>query len=89
MGAPLFKKATLCLENGNEVSIHAPENSDKNIYMDAMKVNGREYTRNYLTHGDLMEGASIEIKMSAVPNMQRGTEKNDLPYSYTNSEIKK
>ena len=89
MGAPLFKKATLCLENGNEVSIHAPENSDKNIYMDAMKVNGREYTRNYLTHGDLMEGASIEIKMSAVPNVQRGTEKNDLPYSYTNSEIKK
>ena len=83
LGAPLFKKATIHLENGNDVVITAPENSDKNIYVDAMKVNGQNYTKNYFTHGDLMNGAKVDVKMSATPNTQRGTQEEDLPYSFT------
>ena len=83
LGAPLFKKATIHLENGNDIVINAPENSAENIYIDAMKVNGKEYTKNYYTHDDLMKGAKIDVKMSATPNMQRGTSKEDLPYSLT------
>ena len=83
LGAPLFKKATVQLENGKKMVIEAPQNSDKNIYIDTMKVNGREYTRNYLTHSDLMGGVNIEVKMSATPNTQRGVQEEDLPYSFT------
>ena len=83
LGAPLFKKATIHLENGNDVVITAPENSDKNIYIDALKLNGKDYTKNYYTHGDLMNGAKIDVKMSATPNTQRGTKEEDLPYSFT------
>ena len=83
LGAPLFKKATIHLENGNDVVINAPENSDKNIYIDALKLNGQNYTKNYYTHGDLMNGAKIDVKMSATPNTQRGTAEEDLPYSFT------
>ena len=83
LGAPLFKQAVIHLENGKDVVINAPENSDKNIYMDAMKLNGKNYTKNYVTHGDLMNGAKIDVKMSATPNTQRGTQEEDLPYSFT------
>ena len=48
-----------------------------------MKLNGQNYTKNYYTHGDLMDGAKIDVKMSATPNTQRGTAEEDLPYSFT------
>ena len=83
LGAPLFKKATVHLENGNDIVINAPENSNENIYIDNMKLNGKEYTKNYFTHGDLMNGAKVDVKMSAAPNMQRGTAEEDMPYSFT------
>ena len=71
------------MENGKDVVINAPDNSDKNIYLDVMKLNGQEYTKNYLTHGDLMSGVNIDMKMSDEPNTQRGTLEEDLPYSFT------
>ena len=83
LGAPLFKKATLHLENGKEVVISAPENSGANIYIEEMKVDGKAYTRNYLVHGELMDGAEIDVKMSAEPNKLRGIMKEDVPYSFT------
>ena len=83
LGAPLFKKATLHLENGKEVVISAPENSGANIYIEEMKVDGKAYTRNYLVHGELMDGAKIDVKMSAEPNKLRGIMKEDVPYSFT------
>ena len=83
LGAPLFKKATIHLENGNDVVITAPENSKENIYVDALKVNGKNYTKNYFTHDDLMNGAKVDVKMSATPNTQRGTAEEDMPYSFT------
>ena len=86
LGAPLFKKATIYLENGKDIVISAPENSDKNIYIDAMRVNGRDYTRNYLLHSELVNGSEVEIKMSDVPNMQRGTFEEDFPYSFTQEQ---
>ncbi|MBP3679909.1 MAG: glycoside hydrolase family 92 protein, partial [Bacteroidaceae bacterium] len=83
MGAPLFKKATVHLENGKDVVINAPENSDKNIYIDQMSVNGANYTKNYLSHSELMKGAVIDVKMSATPNKQRGINEADMPYSFS------
>ena len=83
MGAPLFKKATIHLENGKDIVINAPENSDKNIYIDQMSVNGANYTKNFLSHKELMKGSVIDIKMSATPNKQRGVNEADMPYSFS------
>lgn len=83
MGAPLFKKATIHLENGKDVTIDAPANSDKNIYIKDMKVNGETYTHNYLTHEALMNGANISIEMDSKPNTSRGIADEDVPYSFS------
>ena len=44
-----------------------------------MKVNGKTYTRNFLTHEQLLGGAKIQYQMSDTPNKQRGTQDSDRP----------
>ena len=86
MGAPLFKKATIHLENGEDFVIEAPENSAKNFYIDAAKLNGKNFTRNYLTHGEIMSGGKLNVTMSAEPNTSRATSAEDRPYSFSKDE---
>ncbi|WP_266202388.1 GH92 family glycosyl hydrolase [Pontibacter kalidii] len=81
LGAPLFRKATLKLENGKEVVINAPQNSDENRYIQSMRLNGKAYDKNWLSHSELMKGASIEADMAATPNKERGTKEDAFPYS--------
>lgn len=84
LGSPLFKNVTLNLENGKKVVIKANNNGEANRYISSMKVNGKNYTKNYLTHGDLMRGMNILYNMSATPNKSRGTQDSDVPYSFSN-----
>ena len=86
LGAPLFKKATIHFENGKELVINAPANSDKNIYIESMRLNGQEYTKNYLDHNEMMKGGVIDITMGDQPNMTRGTKAEDMPYSFSVNE---
>ena len=89
MGAPLFKKATLHFENGKTITINAPENSKDNFYIEAMKVNGQTYTKNYVTHSTLQNGGEIDITMGSTPNKTRGIAPEDAPYSFSNEQQKK
>ena len=84
LGTPYFNKVTLHLENGNTMTIKAEGNSRSNRYIDSMTLNGKPYTKNYLTHADIMKGGSIVCAMSAEPNRSRGTQEADFPYSFTN-----
>lgn len=88
-GAPLFRKATIHLENGKDVVINAPENSASNFYIQDLKVNGQEYTKNYFSHDTLMNGATIDIQMGSEPNQLRGIGADDAPYSLTKELEKK
>jgi predicted alpha-1,2-mannosidase len=81
LGAPLFKKLTLTLENGKQVVINAPTNSAQNRYVQTFNVNGKQYTPNWLSHKALMQGAVINVGMGATPNKARGTQDKDFPFS--------
>jgi len=84
IGAPMFKKVTLSLENGKQIVINAPENSAENRYIEAARFNGTPYTKNWLSHTELLKGAVLDFTMSATPNKQRGTQTQDFPYSFSN-----
>ncbi|MBP6065408.1 MAG: GH92 family glycosyl hydrolase [Bacteroides sp.] len=88
LGAPLFKKATLHFENGNSLVIDAPANSSENIYIDSMTFDGKTYSKNYLKHEKLLKGGVIRFDMSAKPNLNRGTQAADYPYSFSNEKKK-
>ncbi|MBQ5940686.1 GH92 family glycosyl hydrolase [Massilia sp. AB1] len=78
VGTPLFKKATVKLENGRSFTVSAKGDGR---YVDALRVNGRAVERNWLGHEELMGGAKLDFSMSAKPNMKRGTREQDAPYS--------
>ncbi len=83
LGAPLFKKTTVQLENGKQVVIEAAKNTDANKYVQQLKWNNVLYTKNYINHFDLLKGAILNFSMNNIPNRQRGNNKITYPYSYS------
>ncbi|QDA60121.1 GH92 family glycosyl hydrolase [Hymenobacter jejuensis] len=86
LGAPLFKKATLRLENGKEVVLNAPANSEANRYIRSVIVNGQSYAHNWLSNNELQKGATVDFDMAATPNTSRGTKAEDAPYSFSKAK---
>ena len=84
IGSPLFKSVTLNLENGKKISINSDNNSKTNRYVKSVKLNGKDYSKNYFKHADLMNGAKIKFEMISTPNEKRGIQKSDFPYSFSN-----
>lgn len=83
LGSPLFEKVTLKLENGKEFVIEAKNNNTENVYIQSASFNGKEYTKTFLTHDDIMKGGSIKYVMDSKPNKERGTKNEDLGFSIT------
>ena len=83
IGTPLFKKMKVSLPGGKVISLEAPENSKDNFYIGGIKLNGKNWTRNYFKHSDLTNGAKIVYSMSAEPVTTRGTATEDKPYSFS------
>ncbi|PZP51758.1 MAG: alpha-mannosidase [Pseudopedobacter saltans] len=83
VGTPLFKKATIHLENGKTLVIDAPKSSDENIYVQSLLQNGKTSTKNWLNHFDLMKGGTLQFDLGSQPNKARGINKSDFPYSFS------
>ncbi|WP_321290113.1 GH92 family glycosyl hydrolase [uncultured Sunxiuqinia sp.] len=83
IGAPLFKKITIQLENGKTIMIEAPKNSVENRYVQSIKMNGKSYSKNYFNYDELQKGALINFEMNDQPNKARGTKDSDFPYSFS------
>jgi putative alpha-1,2-mannosidase len=83
IGAPLFKKVTMKLENGETVEIQAPKNSPENRYVQRIDLNKQEYGKNYFRFEDLQKGAEIRFDLGSQPNKNRGTKEADFPYSFS------
>jgi predicted alpha-1,2-mannosidase len=86
LGAPLFKKVTVTLENGKQLVINAPANSEKNIYVQSLLVNGVNHDKTWLDHAQLMKGGTLHFNMSATPNKTRGVSASAYPYSFSKDE---
>jgi predicted alpha-1,2-mannosidase len=82
IGSPLFKKATVHLENGHTIVINAPANSAKNVYVQSLQLNGADYTKTYLTHAQLVAGATLDFVMGPTASSW-GTGATDVPPSIT------
>jgi predicted alpha-1,2-mannosidase len=83
IGAPLFKKTTLQLENSKTLTINAEANNADNRYVNKIMMNGKVYTKTWLGHKALQEGGVIDFTMVATPDKKRGTGDDDVPYSFS------
>lgn len=80
-GSPSFGKATINLPNGKSFTVEALGNSPKNVYIKSAKLNGRAYTKAYITYDDIMRGGKLTFVMSSKPNKGFGAAKKDRPVS--------
>jgi len=84
IGSPLFDTVKVKLENGKQIVIKSNNNKAENRYVQSIKLNGKNYSKNYFTHADLMNGARIHFEMNNQPNKNRGVQDSDFPYSFSN-----
>ncbi|MBO7068015.1 MAG: GH92 family glycosyl hydrolase [Bacteroidaceae bacterium] len=84
IGSPLFRKATITMENGNQFVIEAQDNGPQNYYIQDGQLNGRPLDRNYVTYGEISRGGTLTFKMGAEPNKQRNITSAASPYSVSN-----
>ena len=80
-GSPLFDQVDLNLGNGKSMKIIAENNSDTNIYIQEVTLNGAEYKYSFITHKDLVDGGVLKFVMGSTPNTDFGREKKYRPQS--------
>jgi len=80
-GSPLFDEVTLNIPGQNQFKIFTKNNSDENIYIQSVKLNGKDYKYSYITHKQILEGGELEFVMGSNPNKNFGVEKKYRPKS--------
>ena len=78
--SPEFDAVKIHLPNGKTLSIRAKNNGEKNVYVKSRTLNGKPWTKTWISHADLVNGATIVDTMSDRPNV-RAVKAGELPYS--------
>ena len=71
LGSPLVKEATLHLENGNTLLIIANNQSEDNVYVESITLNGEKLEGIFLSHESIMNGGEIIFEMSSKANLSK------------------
>ncbi|MGO4773176.1 GH92 family glycosyl hydrolase [Flavobacterium sp. W22_SRS_FK3] len=68
LGSPLVKNAVFNLENGKKFVVETINQSDKNVFVSKVFLNGKQLNKPFLKHSDLINGGKITFYMSRKPN---------------------
>lgn len=67
IGTPLYPEVQMRLSNGKTFTMLAHGVSEKNIYIQSVKLDGKPYGRSCITHGQIMDGGILEFEMGSEP----------------------
>ena len=67
IGTPFFPELKLNLPGGKVFTVLAPQVSKENIYIQSVKLNGQPYNQSFITHQQIMDGATLEFEMGDKP----------------------
>ena len=67
IGSPNIDSAEITLSNGNTLSVKTINQSESNVFVSRVTLNGTEICGNYLTHEQLTAGGELVFTMSATP----------------------
>jgi predicted alpha-1,2-mannosidase len=63
LGSPVVKSAVIKFENGRTLTIRAEGQSERNVYVKSVTLNGKRIERHYITHAELLTGGSLVFQM--------------------------
>ena len=75
INTPIFETIRIKLKSGDLI---LKGGSEKNIYINSLKMNGKDHDSSWLNWSDLSNGATLDFKTSSKPNLKWGTF-NPLP----------
>jgi predicted alpha-1,2-mannosidase len=79
-GSPSVNKATINLPGGKKFTMLAINNSNKNIYIQKVLLNGKPYSYTYLKHTDIIRGGTLQFMMGNKPNYEFGKAAKVRPF---------
>ena len=68
IGSPLFDKATVNVGAGKTFTVVAKNNSDRNIYVQSARLNGKALKNSYIKFNDIRHGGTLELVMGPKPS---------------------
>ncbi len=68
IGSPLFDKATVNVGAGKTFTVVAKNNSDRNIYVQSARLNGKALKNSYIDFNDIRHGGTLELVMGPKPS---------------------
>lgn len=81
IGSPVFQKTTITMEDGKKFVIEAANNSKENVYIQNASLNGKQFSRNWITYSDITNGGTLRFEMGNQPALARGVKDDDKPFS--------
>ena len=75
--APIFKSVKINWENGKSFEMEVINYNKDHFYVQSAQLNGKELSRNWLTHEELTQGGKLVIETGAEPNKKWGVENQD------------
>ena len=88
-GSPLFDKAVVQLPGKKTFTVLAENNSPENIYIQKAELNGKPYSKSFITYNDIMNGGVLKFTMGKEPNKAFGAAPADRPQSKIYSDASK
>lgn len=67
LGSPAVNSANLTLENGKTFTVEAINQSEKNVYVQKVLLNGKELKTPFIKHNDIIDGGKLIFYMSSKP----------------------
>ena len=87
IGTPAFPQVTLNLENGNQFVIKANNLSNDNYYIQSARLNGNDYLKSFLKHGDIMQGGELVFEMGPQSSAAWGIGDKNEPHTGINDSL--
>ncbi len=86
IGTPLFEEATLNLGeyfDNKTFTVKADNVSAENIYIQSATLNGKPFTKNWISHEEIVNGGTLIFNMGPQPNTGWGSAPESVPPSLT------
>ena len=79
IGSPMFEEVSIRVENNKLFTIRTINNSDKNIYIQSARLNGKPFDRSYIWHSEIVKGGELVFVMGGQPNKTWATGAESTP----------
>ena len=79
-GSPAVNSASIAVQGNKVFTINAINNSKENIYIQKVTLNGKPYTKSFITYKDIVKGGTLVFYMGNKPSAF-GNKKEDRPVS--------